>query len=226
LLDKVASLQDPDNGDKLFAANLELYKYLKSVVVQPQVMKDPLNKAVDKGLAVLTSNDNKLRCYSWDSLTGGTMHYFCSAIVYDAGNGKLKCEVLNPATAGGMEDPGSNFEAVDAIKTKDGKTVYVVRDLFIGGGIDHGRSIQAYVIKNGKLTKYPFFQAGKKLLDSISFGFGEYGDGTEFELSKDLKTLKVPVIKGPADSEPGSGTATGKFLTYSFDGSKFVFKKK
>jgi len=84
---------------------------------------------------------------------------------------------------------------------------------------------RALSINDGALKKHQFFQAGKKLLDSISFAFGPYGDGTEFEITKDKKILKVPVIKAPGKDEPGSGTPTGKFLNYYFDGSKFVFRK-
>ncbi len=64
------------------------------------------------------------------------------------------------------------------------------------------------------------------MLNSISFDFADYVDGTEFKLSEDKKTLSVPLIKAAGPDSPGSGTATGKYLTYSFDGSKFVFKRK
>lgn len=223
MLDKIQSIKtDSDDYEKLEAANDQLLKYLKIVSVQHAVMADPLKMADDKGLSVYTSDDKKLRCYSWDTLTGGTMHNFQCLIVFDAGNRQLKCKVLNPSGSEG--DPGSAFEGVDTIKTKDGKTVYLVRDLFIGSGLIHGRTISAYVIANGKLSTYPFFQAGQKLLKKISFEFAEYTDGTEFELSDDKKTLKVPLIKPAPADYPGSGSATGKFLNYCFNGSRFVFK--
>jgi hypothetical protein len=224
-LEQISKTQESNDFEKLQAENKELLKYLKTVSVQPQIMNDPLKKAVDKGLTVLTSDDKKVRCYSWDTLTGGTMHFFNSLFVYDAGSKQLKCEAQNPSPSDDQEDPGSIFEDISTIKTKDGKTVYLVQDLFIGSGMDHGRTITAYTINDGELKKHTFFQAGKKQLDSISFGFGEYADGTEFELSSDKKVLKVPLIKPAAPDAPGSGTATGKFLNYYFDGSKYVFKK-
>lgn len=228
MLAKIESIKtaadDSDDYEKLEAANNELLKFLKTASVQQQVMADPLKRSIDKGLSIFTSDDKKLRCYSWDTLTGGTMHNFYSLIVFEAGSKQLKCKVLNPSDIEGS--PGAGFEGVDTIRTNEGKTVYLVRDLFIGSGLIHGRTIRSYVITNGKLSKYPFFQAGKKLLDEISFEFAEYVDGTEFELSKDKKALKVPLIKPPSADSAGSGTATGKFLTYYFNGSKFVFKAK
>jgi hypothetical protein len=212
-----------DDYEKLEATNDEMLKLLKKSLVDPQMMKAPLKEATANGLSAYVSDDKKLRCYCWDTQTGGSMHFFYSLIAYDAGNSKIKCNVLNPSNKNPEgEDPGSCIEGVDTIKTTDGKTVYLVRDLFIGSGMIHGRSITAYTIANGKLIEYPFFQASKKLLKSINFGFGEYSDEAEIKLSSDKKTLKIPVIK---KSEDDTGPATGKYLNYVFNGTRFVFKK-
>lgn len=220
-----ANADDGYDFDKLQKANDNLVTFLKKVAIQKSVMNDPLNKAQKAGLSTYSSDDKKLRCYSWDTLTGGSMHNFYSMMVYESSNGILKCNVLSPDSSG-EGGGGTTFEGLDTIKTSAGKNVYLVRDLFIGSGLIHGRNIYAYGIDNGRLSKVQFFQAGKKMLKQIDFDFAEYGDGTEFKLSADKKTLQVPLIKAAGPDSPGSGTATGKYLTYVFDGSKFVFKKK
>ncbi len=224
MLQKISALSQnqADDFEKLQAANDQLLNYLKKNSTNLSMMKAPLKEACNNGLSAFVSDDKKFRCYSWDTLTGGTMHFFYSLIVYEAGNNTFKAKVLNPSDKEAEEDPGSCFEGLDTIKTKDGKTVYLVRDLFIGSGMIHGRTITAYVVASGKLVEYPFFQTTKKLLKSINFGFGEYTDATEFVLSKDKKSLKVPLIKPTPDE---TGAATGKYLTYVFDGNRFVFKK-
>ncbi|MDX2108488.1 MAG: hypothetical protein SFY67_18990 [Candidatus Melainabacteria bacterium] len=224
MLQKISALSQnqADDYDKLQDANVQLLNYIKKNSINPQMMKAPLKEACVNGLTAFVSDDKKVRCYSWDTLTGGTMHFFYSLISYDAGNSSFKLKVLNPNDKETEEDPGSCFEGLDTIKTKDGKTVYLIRDLFIGSGMIHGRTITAYVVANGKLVEYPFFQTSKKTLKSINFGFGEYSDATEFVLSPDKKTLRVPLIKPTPDE---TGAATGKYLTYAFDGSRFVFKK-
>lgn len=212
-----------DDYEKLEATNDEILKLLKKSSIDPHMMKAPLKESTENGLSAFVSDDKKLRCYCWDTMTGGTMHFFYSLIAYDVGNNKIKCNVLNPSNKNSEgEDPGSCFEGVDTIKTTDGKTVYLVRDLFVGSGMIHGRSITAYTIANGKLIEYPFFQTSKKLLKSINFGFGEYSDEAEIKLSSDKKTLKIPVIK---PTEDDTGSATGKYLNYVFNGTRFVFKK-
>ena len=212
-----------DDYEKLEATNDEMLKLLKKSLLDSRMMKAPLKESIVNGLSAFVSDDKKLRCYCWDTMTGGTMHFFYSLIAYDIGSNKIKCNVLNPSNKNSEgEDPGSCFEGVDTIKTTDGKTVYLVRDLSIGSGMIHGRSITAYMIANGNLIEYPFFQASKKLLNSISFGFGEYSDEAEIKLSPDKKTLKIPIIKKTEDE---TGSATGKYLNYVFNGSRFVFKK-
>lgn len=224
MLQKISALSQnqADDYEKLEATNEQMLSFLKKNSISPQMMKAPLKEACGNGLTALISDDKKVRCYSWDTLTGGTMHFFYSLIAYDTGSG-IKCKVFNPNDKNSEgEDPGSCFEGIDTIKTTDGKTVYLVRELFIGSGMIHARSITAYVVANGKLTEYPFFQTTKKTLKSISFGFGEYSDEAEIKLSSDKKTLQIPIIK---KSEDDTGPATGKYLKYVFDGKCFVFKK-
>lgn len=224
ILQKITALSQnqADDYDKLQAANIQLLNYLKKNSTNSQMMRASLKDACENGLSVFTSDDKKVKCYSWDTLTGGSMHFFYSLISYDAGNSSFKLKVLNPNDKETEEDPGSCFEGLDTIKTKDGKTVYLIRDLFVGSGMIHGRTITAYVLANGKLVEYPFFQTSKKILKSINFGFGAYSDAAEFVLTADKKTLKVPLIKPTPDE---TGEATGKYLSYAFDGSRFVFKK-
>lgn len=216
---------DSVDYDKLNAANRALRVYLQKALLSRDAMSNPLKKASDAGLEVFTSSDNKVKFCSWDTLTGGTMHIFTSLVAYDAGNGQIKCKIMNETTT--LEDggsPGSMFEALHTVKTKDGRAVYVVQDLAILSGMVHERGIKAYVIANGKLTGFPLFQTPKKALDSISFGFGEYSDRAQFELSADKQTLKVPIVLEDKSGVSG-GKLTGKYLTYRFDGNRFVFQK-
>lgn len=219
------SQNQADDFEKLQAKNTEMFNYLKRSAAEPQMMSAPLKDACNNGLTALVSDDKKMRCYSWDTLTGGTMHFFYSLIAYDTGNKQIKCLLINPTSGNEEGEGGPGFEGVDTIKTTDGKTVYLVRDLFIGSGMIHGRTLYAYTIAGGKLKRFSFFKTTKKMLDSISFDFAEYTDGTEFVLSTDKKSLRVPLIKPAASDSPGSGTATGKYLNYVFNGTCFVFKK-
>src|SRR5271170_1175383 len=209
LAEKIGKTEVPATDyDKLQAENDELLKYLESVCVLPEIMASPLKKAMNAGLDVITSDDKKLRCYSWDTRTGGTMHFYYSLIAYDAGSSHIKSLVLNPENNQKNGDPGSAFESADSIKTNDGKTVYLVRDQSIGSTIIHGRTIQAYTISNGKLVKCPFFKTPKQLLDNISYAFNEDSDKTEIHLSDDKKTLRIPLIKPETDGYSG-GITTG-----------------
>jgi len=221
-LDKITKLKQSDQGDnddKVVAANAALMKYLKSICTKPELINDPLKKADAAGLSIKTSDDKKVRYYSWDTETGGTMHFFDALVVWDAGNNNWKFKDLNPAT----KDMGASYVDLKTVKTNDGQTVYIAKTLSIGSGMAHGYEIEAMVIKNGNLLKYPFFQTPKKLLTSIDYSFGQWDDKADIQYSDNNKTIKIPVIKNDAD---GNGTPTGKYLIYEFDGKHYVFNSK
>jgi hypothetical protein len=220
--DKIHDLQQSDNGDngdKIVAANAALMKYLKSVCTKPELINDPLKKANDSGFTIKTSDDKKLRYYSWDTETGGTMHFFDALVAWDAGNGKWKFRDLNPDT----KDMGCNYDDLKTVRTNDGQTVYIVQSLSIGSGMAHGYGIEALTIKNGNLIKYGFFQTPKKLLDSIDFSFGQWDERAQIQFTDNNKTIKIPVIKEDAQ---GNGVPNGKYLIYEFDGKHYVFNPK
>ena len=151
--------------------------------------------------------------------------YNCVAL-YDAA-GKIKCDVMHPdknfraRNKTDQGDPGCSYQHVDPVSTKDSKTVYLVRWVEALGSRLGSRGIEAYIIKNKKLTKYPFFQTKTKTLDSIGYTIDALPAGslTEMRLTENGHKLEIPVVaKG--------GKPPGRYLTYRFDGNKFVFVGK
>ena len=222
MLNKLSPLKDGCHPDQLNAANGALAKYLCQVCLDRQLQSAPLRKAQDAGLSVVSSTDGKLRYYSWDTLTGGTMHFFDAVVVYDGGSEKMNVE-LRTDDNNNKNEAASSYDQLDTIKTIEGKTVYLVQGLDIGATILHSRTIQALVIDQGKLKKFPFFRTPKKLLDNISYCFADYGNDTDIKFSKDKQTLSIPLLKADPKN-PDINIATGRFLTYRFDGSHYVFK--
>ncbi len=99
-LDKITYWAEYNSNDEKISAsdslgdvNDRLTDYLKKVSVKyPQTITAPYPRAIKSGLTVITSDDNKLRCYSWDTRMGGTMHNYSDYIQYQGTNGmQLKC---------------------------------------------------------------------------------------------------------------------------------------
>src|SRR5208283_3559851 len=107
--------------------------------------------------------------------------------------------------------------------TRDGRTIYLVQDSSSYSSILGTRRIEAYVISNGKLTKFPLFQTPKETLDTIEHPWVGYEPGEVIELSRDKQTLRIPLI---TTDKGDNSRATGKFLEYHFNGSRYVFGKR
>lgn len=217
------SSTDPGQYEKVNTYCDDLLKYLRSICTEAKVMNSPLSAAQKAGLQVVTSEDRKLRFYSWYTNNGGTMGIFDSLVVYDPGKGKLRCEVLHPSEDSEPGDAGSKYLSIDTIKINDGRPVYLVQDASSYSSAFGARRIESYVITNGKLAKFPLFQTPKKTLDTIEHPWVGYKPGEVIELSPDKQTLRIPLIKTDAGD---ISKATGKFLDYYFNGSRYVFGKK
>jgi hypothetical protein len=119
------------------------------------------------------------------------------------------------------------YHNLKTIKTAGGKAVYLAFTHGSGSTIDKVAGIEAYTISDGKLLPdYPVFHTKTRQLGHIDYYYSlkettdfDYNDIPTITLSKDNKTLTIPVV-----TEDGKITK-GK-LTYVFDGEKFVYAPK
>lgn len=78
---------DYQNYDNLETANETFMKLLlKYTSSNPQTLKYKFRLLEKNGLGITTSQDGKFRIYSWDTWTGGTMHFFKNVYQYEANN--------------------------------------------------------------------------------------------------------------------------------------------
>ena len=224
-LDSISKAQGGDDStDALTKSNETLLDYMQKECANPTLISNKLRQASEKGLGVATSSDKKMRIYSWDTCTGGTMHFFDALAQYLVdGSPQSKSLLLHPEDRSNAkhDDPDSGwfYSSIDPIHTVDGKTVYLAMGDGTFSSIDHGVIVEAYSIENDKLVKTPFFKTEKSLLSEISCYFHNDSSGKDsgIELTDRGTTLKIPLLKG-------EGVPTGRFLVYKFDGHKFVYK--
>ncbi len=200
----------------------KLLQYLKNACSNPILMTAPLTKCKELGLRALASGDGQTRFFSWDTNTGGSMHYFDSLVQYIA-NGKTYCAVLTP-DQNGKEPPetGYDFNDVRSVKTKDGKSIYLATYSQYFSHPESCRSIKAFAVVGTKLVPIKVFQTKSQLLDQIDCPLSntvEYNEHSLVKISKDGQTVLVPIITK-------DNVVTGHYLSYKFDGSKFVFDPK
>ncbi len=171
-----------------------------------------------------TSDDGKFRIYSWDTETGGTMHFYSRVYQYLGADGKVYSKTDEPSKEG---DAGGFAYAIYTLEAKSGK-IYIVCSTFVGSTSDHYDSANLYKINGGKLVdKVKLIKTASGLTDTLNFEYNVFSikDNKEFPLTlirfdKNTNTLKIPVVIG--DKEFGNGRVTDKFINYKFNGTYFV----
>jgi hypothetical protein len=213
--------QDNDHFGKL------LKKYLSSM---PSTMTYSFSTLAKKGLDIATSQDNNLRIYSWDTHTGGSMHFFANLYQYRIGK---NIYAVSPKEYEGEGDDARGFYS-------EIFTVDSINRIYIGlyNGIystkDCGIRMQAFKIENNglndslilfKVTHYHFSHDTDTMYTAMSnelgFGFNFFSvvDRPERPVKlvyydEKTKTLKLPLL-GDNDS------VTNEFYYYRYNGKYF-----
>lgn len=179
---------------------------------------------LDELTSIATSDDGKLRVYSWDQEDGGTMHRFARVYQYQGADGK----VYSIAEAAPEEGMGRGFVTdIFAVDAPEGK-IYVVCSTFIGSTKDHSQSADLYRIEGASLNdKVRSFKTGSGLTNTLRFEYDNFSvidrsDRPEklITFDKETKTLKIPVVI--KDKEYPDGRVTDRSISYRFDGKYFV----
>lgn len=199
-------------------ANQKLVKYLKSVLSDPKLIAASLPKAKEAQLTKLVSDDGKVCFYSWDSETGGSMHFFHDFVQWMTPDGAHWRDLNPPGKGDGDLATGYFYHDLHSVVTGNGKTVYMPTYRAIYSHPNHNDGITAYTIEGNKLVETPFFKTKTKLLKSIDVPAveTEWNENGLIKFKNQNKTLLIPVTVK-------EGGATGRFLTYRFDGKNFVF---
>lgn len=216
--------------EKLSAANKAFKEKLLKYTKNAATLKYGFPKLGDL-VVIATSDDGKLRTYSWDSGTGGTMHDYITLYQYLGANGKIYSRTdEDPAAAQDEEEEsgGESFvNTIYAVNTSNG-TVYVVCTTAIASSIDHYDAANLYKIEGDKLIDdVKLFKTKEGLTASIGF---EYDFFTVAErpgrplglilYDKQTKTVKIPIVI--VDKNSPIGRVTNRFINYKFDGKYFV----
>jgi hypothetical protein len=229
MLDKITYWAEYNgNDDKISASDSlsdqddKLSKYLEKVSLKyPQTIKAKFVQAAKSGLSIVTSDDHRVRFYSWDTHLGGTMRNYSDRVQYQTTKG-IRFICLNCDTTKD-EDYGEDYDGITTIHTQTNKTVYIVFGSSKLSTKDRAEIVEAWEIAGNELQFANIFKAKTKNLSVIGYGYDMFasGDGDKdipsIHLGKDNKRLYIPIVDGEK--------VTAKYLVYVWDGSQFVFDK-
>lgn len=133
-------------------------------------------------ISILTSKDNKVRFYSWDTGTGGTSPNFASYIQYDNGK-RVVLDEFYPYTEseyvcshdlrinGYQPLEGSRMERLYQIDSSDGTQRYLTSAYMRASGTEGGQSLYFLNIVNGKLIKEKLVDENGEDVESLDVAY-------------------------------------------------------
>jgi len=133
---KYARENTPDAATSLDSENDALKAKLVKYGRLASVLKYPFNE-LKKQIYVATSKDGKFRIYSWDTETGGTMHFFENVFQFQGAGGK----VISKAAVLDDDDSGGFYTDVFQVTTKSGM-LYLGRMTSIVSSLDRTRKFR------------------------------------------------------------------------------------
>lgn len=197
--------------DSLEKANDVLGFKLKNYTAKsPSTITYPF-PLLSKDLDISTSTDGMFRIYSWDMLTGGTMHFFANVFQYKSKN-RTRSFLDTPKGDG---DNRPNYYKMYTFKAGN-QTYYLAVWLGIGSTKAGMNGVKVFAIVDEKLTdNVKLIKTSTGIHNQLSY---EYNNGWEdkFDINFDSisKTIRVPLLT--SNSKP-----TSKFITYKFTGKYF-----
>jgi hypothetical protein len=200
------------------AANDEFGKKLFDYTNKfPATIAYPFNRLKKEHLDISTSDDSQFRIYSWDTWTGGTMHFFESVFQYkDAGKTKA---VLDTVKQEGDSRP--NYTKLYTLKAGN-NTYYLAVYLFIESSRYYGEGIQCFSIVKGRLKDDEKIIKTKTGLHSQLSYEADLGSVVNIAFNKrptihfdsTTQTIHIPLVEA-------GGKVTRQYITYKFTGKYF-----
>jgi hypothetical protein len=222
VIDRWSNYGATPDYEKLEPANEAFKKELLRSARIDATLSYPFTKLKEK-MYVVTSRDGKLRIYSWDRQTGGTMHDFDSVYQYRGKSGK----VYSWSSSGEEDSGGVFYHDIFQVDSRQG-AIYLPVSTFIGSSSLAGQTISAVKIEDEKLdTNAKVIRTASGLSNSISFGYDFFTvvDRPErpirlFKFDPIGRAFMFPIVV--EDEKTPQGRVTNKLIRYRFDGTYFV----
>lgn len=208
---------DYDSID-LYSAKFET-SFTQLIQNDPATLNYPFKRLVDSNFcAVRTSSDGNFRVYSWDTWTGGSMHFFKTIYQWKS-NGKVFTKIPKQEAL----DAGSSCSRIFTVNI-DNKPYYFAVNNGIFSNKDAMESISAFSIEANQLVDtVKLFKTKTKKLNSISVEYDYLSviDRTERPLElitydDKLKIIYIPVVGA-------KGKVTKKNILYQLKDHYFEF---
>lgn len=219
-LEAIQKASENENQDSLFIQNENLKNYLleiSSLKLELLLYDFPNIPAYQSFCA--TSPDRKLRIYSWDTFTGGSMRFYSNVVVW-----KEKDSVYAEIIETPEGEPGGFYSQIFQLKDEL-NTFYVLNFNSILSSKDCYQAFQTVNIDNSKINfDYKKIKTKSGLTNKVGFSYDYYSviDIEErpvklIEYNVNSKIISFPVILK-------DGKVTQNRINYQFNDDFFIKK--
>jgi len=170
----------------------------------------------ENALKMTTSEDKKLRVYSWDNNSGGTMRFFNQIYQFNA-NGNI---TVNESLA--SNDSQAYFSKIYTVQNKNNESIYLVISNSILSSKYSVQHINAYKIGTENLQSADVFKTKTNTLDKISVEYDFFSVVDRPERPVELITLENNILKIALVDDKQN--VTSKNLIYEWNGDVFLYK--
>lgn len=170
----------------------------------------------ENALKMATSADKKLRVYSWDNNSGGTMRFFNQMYQFNA-NGNI---TVNESLA--SNDAQAYFSKIYTVQNKNNESIYLVISNSILSSKYSVQHINAYKIGSENLQSAAVFKTKTNTLDKISVEYDFFSVVDRPERPVELITFENNTLKIALVDDKQN--VTSKNLIYEWNGDVFAYK--
>lgn len=218
---------DAAHADSTASLVAELKRFATAHPAESWACPYPKTQA-DHAFNAPVSADGKLRIYSWDTMTGGTMRYYFSLLQYQDENGNTHIVEANAEAAKDDTWGDGNSGFADDIFTLDlgaHGSAYFLVEYHQGDNRSKAYSATLYRVNGSKLEELPWIIENDQDTASIGFDYDAMQDPLPqtypfMQYDTTSKTLSFP------ETLPGreelNAIMTDRRVQYRFDGERFV----
>jgi len=215
---------DFKNEKSLVKSNEDFEKLLlKFTSSNPETMSYDFKDLTSCGLTIATSEDSMFRIYSWDTRSGGTMHFFENVFQFKSGQNIISRKFLQNKDED-HPDPGCFYYQINDIIVGNRK-FYIAQSQSILSTSLFAYRIQFFSVKGSRLfddnrmikTRSGFRNDLKYEVDLTNTLYSEDNEinsGYSIIYDKQTKTIMLPVVLE-------GGKINGKKIIYQFNGEYF-----
>lgn len=169
-------------------------------------------------LSFITSDDNRLRVFSWDRETGGTLHYFSGLLQFKKSDGGV--QIINQPDFALVTD-------LFTVSADSYPNTYILVTTVIASTKLNLQLVEFYQETAHGLEKVKLIETTEGLADNVGLEydfFSVYKSHDErpiklIKFNKETNTLSLPVIE--YSQEFRDGKVTDEFIDYHFNGRFF-----